>query len=97
MGGTSGKVFIDTSISRVRGNLGSSSRNVSRNSLTTEISFNRKLSLSKFKMYARYPMHPFLGNFLVVTTDIRLIWLGILSPLKTILLPSGIWNVTVLV
>jgi hypothetical protein len=47
-------------------------------------------------MYARYPIHPFLRNFQAVT-NIKVIRLGILSHLKTILLPSGIWNVTILV
>jgi hypothetical protein len=70
---------------------------MSENSFTTGISFSREVSSSEFKIYARYPIHLFPSNFLAVTIDTRLIGLGTFSPLKNILLPSNIWNVTVLV
>jgi hypothetical protein len=53
--------------------------------------------MSKFKMYARYPIHPFLSNFQAIILDTRLVGLKILSPSKTILLPSSVSNITVLV
>jgi hypothetical protein len=80
MGGTSEKVFMDTSTFHFRGSSDSSFRNTSANSFTTWIFFNRGLSPLEFKMYARYPIHHFLSSFLAVTTDSKLIWLGVLSP-----------------
>ena len=63
MGGTLGKMFIDTSTSRFRGSPDSSSGNTSGNSFTTGKSFSYGPPPSEFKMYARYPMHPFLKSF----------------------------------
>jgi len=97
MGGTSRNVFIDTSTSHSGGSSSSYSGNTYGNSFTTWIFFSCGLSTSKFKMYARYPIHPFLSNFRAVILDTRLVGLEILSPSKTILLPSSVSNITTLV
>jgi hypothetical protein len=80
MGGTLGKVSIDTSTSSSGGSPGSSSGDTSENSFTTGICFSRGPSLSEFQMYARYPIHPFLRSLWAVTTNIKAIGLRICSP-----------------
>ena len=89
MGGTPGKMSMDTSTSRSGGSPGSSSGNTSGNSLTTGISSSFGLSPLEFKMYARYPIHPFLKSFWAVTPDIKAVGLNPLSPQKSFSLHLG--------
>jgi len=88
-GGTSGKVLMETLTSQSGGSPGSSLRNTFGNSFTIKISFSPISSFLEFNTYARYLVHPFLNNFLLLTAEIRLVGIIVLSPLKIILLPHN--------
>lgn len=85
-GGISGKVLMETLTYQSRGSPGSSLGNISGNFFTIKISFSPVSSFLEFNTYARYPVHPFLNNFLLLTAEIRLVGIKVLSPLKIILL-----------